>query len=439
MSIADEIGSATSLVSQVGNLLGITTTPSNNISLTVNNQIISGWQKVRITRSVEKIPSDFDIELTESFPSSLSTISVLPGQACELKIGNDLVLTGYVDRYQPKIDDSSHTITMMGRSKCMDLVDCSAEWDGCQISGTSAADIASKLAAKYGILVTLLQDEVTLKPIQQFNMMYGETAGEIIERVCKFNALLYYDDVDGNLILSQVSKTDIASSGFTEGVNVQQASANFCADQRFSQYTVVIQATATLGDQPKNGDSKSTVFDPGVIRNRKKIIVAEGGYQGKEITEKRAIWERNRREGRGYQIEVVTDTWRDSAGKLWTPNTLAPVNIPSMKLANVMFTIGEVTYMLDENGTTARLVLMPPSAYSVEPILIQQQPLVEAGAIMNVPGGNQNPAAPSLAPATSSPATSTTPTDSDTAIRYLFDSGGSTALFTPALTTSTQK
>lgn len=407
MTIETSLAQVTGLASQVGSLVGIgaASTSADNVSIIVGSQAIAGWQRVRISRSIERIPSDFEIELTEAYPTSFDQVTILPGQACQVKIGPDLVLTGYVDRYIPRIEEGSHSISISGRSKCMDLVDCSAEWDGGQISGTSAVDIASKLAAPYGIITKVLQDPDGLIAIPQFNLMLGETAAEIIERVTRYSALLYYDDTDGNLILSQVSQNK-AASGFNEGINVQSAMATYSADQRFSEYDVVLQSMATLGDQGNQGFIRTIEKDAGVIRNRKKIIVCESGAQGIDISERRAKWERNRRLGRAYQVEVTTDSWRDSAGQLWTPNTIVPLNLPSMKMVNVNFTVGEVTYNLDDRGTTATLILMPPSAFSVEPIIIQPQPLAEIGGILHVPGGNQSPATPNLSPPVASPAVS---------------------------------
>jgi hypothetical protein len=63
------------------------------------------------------------------------------------------VITGYVDRVIGTLDARQHSVTVTGRSKCQDLVDCSAEWPGGQIVGSSVLEIARKLAEPYGISV----------------------------------------------------------------------------------------------------------------------------------------------------------------------------------------------------------------------------------------------------------------------------------------------
>ena len=77
--------------------------------------------------------------------------------------------------------------------------------------------------------------------IPQFNLMIGESAFEVIERVGRYRGLLAYDQPDGSLILAQVGATQ-AASGFTEGENVQEATLTWSMDQRFSDYDVSCRA-----------------------------------------------------------------------------------------------------------------------------------------------------------------------------------------------------
>jgi prophage tail gpP-like protein len=126
--------------------------PDDDVTLEIDGLAWTGWTDVRITRGVERCPSDFEVRLTEFIPGQ-DAIKILRGATVKVKIGRDLVLTGYVDRVTRTYDARSHSVTIVGRSKCADLVDCSAEWPGGQIVGSSVLEIAQKLAAPYGITV----------------------------------------------------------------------------------------------------------------------------------------------------------------------------------------------------------------------------------------------------------------------------------------------
>lgn len=339
----------------------------DDVSIIVANRQLSGWTEVRITRGVEQCPSSFDIAFTELFPGDATAFVVQAGDACQVKIGNDLVITGYVDRCIGGIGPSSHPLRITGRSKCADLVDCSAEWPNSQISGASALSIATKIAKPYGITVSGLDG----KTPPQFNFMLGETAFEIIERVTRNAGLLAYDEPDGNLVLAHVG-SERAASGFTEGQNIEEATFTSSMDQRFSEYDVFLQSMDVLGDVGGGGNLVARIKDPNVKRNRKRFIIAEAGGGGLDISKARGNWDCARRAGRSTAVTLTADSWRDQAGALWRPNTLAPLSIPTLKLRDVVWAIGEVTYKRDgSNGNSVEATLMPPNAFLPEPILLQ--------------------------------------------------------------------
>lgn len=341
----------------------------DDLYLSVGNHTIGGWTDIRVTRAIERCPNDFNIGLTESFPGEVDEVVVQPGDECQVQIGTDLVITGYIDRYRPGFDPDGHAIRATGRGKCQDLVDCAAVWPNSQISGTSALDVASKLAAHYGITVTC--DVKNLVVIPQFNFFVGETSYEIIERISRYSQLLVYEQPDGTLRLTQAGTVQ-AAGGLAQGVNVQSAYIDYAADQRFSKYTVFTQSAQTFGDLGIGQNVIVVVEDVGVKRTREHYIVAEAVQGYADLAKRRAVWEMNRRVGRSTVVTVVTDSWRDAAGVLWTPNTLVPISLPRLKLENEVWLIGEVTYMRSEQeGTTAELTIMRPQAYLPEPVALQ--------------------------------------------------------------------
>ena len=350
----------------------------DNIVLTAGAQSVSGWTDVRITRGIERCPSDFSLGLTEAYPGETEEVVVQPGDPFKLQIGPDPVITGYIDDYVPEYDADSHSISAAGRGKCQDLIDCSAVWPSGQISGTSALDVATRLAAHYGI--TVVCDIDGLPPIPQFNIFIGESAYDIIERISRYSQLLVYDTPDGNLLLTQAHQTQHVG-GLAEGINVQRSRVRYSASQRFSKYTVFTQSVETFNDTGVGANVIVTIEDAGVQRVRERYIVAEAVQGYADLAKRRAVWEMNRRIARAAEITVTTDSWRDAAGTLWTPNTLVPVTLPKLKIVNEMWLLGEVTYIRnEEEGTIAELTIMDPKAYLPEPVALQ--PLfVDASAL----------------------------------------------------------
>jgi prophage tail gpP-like protein len=346
------------------------------LTLTVGNQQLTGWQRVSVTRPLAAIPASFSIEVTEKYPNA-ADIDLKAGQPCTVKIGADLVLTGYVDRYVSSISPAQHTIRVEGRSKSEDLVDCSAvvqntsagsaPVEGLQILNGDALAIARKLAAPYNVEIQTTFTG-TLPVLPQLNIMLGETVWEIIDRVTRYSELIPYDMPDGSLMFATLG-TDAMASGFTIGQNVEAADVMFSMDQRYSEYEGHVMSMMALGtDAGVNSPGVGEIVkDEEVPRFRKLYVVSEQTVMGMPLAAKRAAWEKNRRWGQSFNFTVTTDSWRDAAGKLWEPNKLASINASQLKLRDEYWLIGTVTYLRDENGQHAHLSLWPREAFSVEP------------------------------------------------------------------------
>jgi prophage tail gpP-like protein len=340
----------------------------DDLTLIIDGQSLTGWTAVRVTRGIERCPNDFELEMTERAPSGAQMPMVKPGQACTVQLGNDTVIVGYVDRVMPMLSAREHMIRVIGRGKCADLVDCAALWPGGQISGASALAIAQKLAQPYGITVRAATDAGPIIP--QFNVMLGESAFEIIERICRYSALLAYEEPDGNLLLARAGE-ERAAGALIQGVNVQSARAVYSMDQRYSEYCALLQSADTLADAGEGGNLLARAHDPGVQRARTRFIIAEAGSGGQDVAKKRVEWEAARRAGRSSQLHVTTDTWRDASGALWTPNTQVEVKMPALYTEGKTWVLAQVCYQRNTHGTTAELWLMPPHAFTPQPMLLQ--------------------------------------------------------------------
>jgi len=354
---------------------------TDDVKVVINGQSYAGWQDVRITRGIERLPSDFELRLTDIYAGEADALQIQAGDSCTVLIGGSVVVTGYIDVAEPSVDARAHEITVQGRSKCADLVDCSAEWPGNQISGANVLEVARKLAEPYGIDVDAAPGLAGFT-IPVFSLMFGETPFDIIERLCRYSQLLAYDDQFGNLLLTRASRTDRAASGFREGFNVERARARFSMHDRFSEYRCYPNAFNTVQELGDAGFLRSSQADAGVRRHRMKVLISDGtGIGGQDVAAQRAGWEASRRWGRSAQLRVTTDSWRDKAGALYEPNTLVPVDIPSVKVTGKLWTISEVTYRKGEQGTHCDLVLMDPHAFDVPGEALQTGGPIELSAL----------------------------------------------------------
>lgn len=360
-----------------------------------------GWTAIRVSRGIERVPSDFQVTATDRNPSQPFRAQIHAGDKCQVLLGGDAVLTGYVDRVIPSYAPGAHSVTVLGRSKCEDLVDCSAVFETFQLMNMSLPALAEKLCTPFGIKVNTIDGDTGAKLgsviIQQVAVTLTETPMEVIEQVCRYAGALAYDNEQGDLVLSRVGTTEMAS-GLEQGQNIQSAIAFETMDQRFSKVSSILVSNQFITQpvsanfDPLLNNSLAYALDPGVLRYRPLLIVAEQNDVGYRVATLRATWEVNRRYGRSKQIKAVVDSWRDSAGKLWQVNALANVNADALGLSGQVWLIAEVSFLRDERGTRAELILMPKEAFSVEPIILNP-----AAAAVNAAanqGAAGNPSAP---------------------------------------------
>ena len=356
-----------------------TAKPGQETFTTSNARSITGWTDVTVSRGIERCPSSFEVSYTEPYPGE-GEILAQPGDWVQVVLGDDLVLTGFVDRYMPSYSGNQHAVRIVGRSKCQDLVDCAAFIDGGQLLNMTVDKIAAALCAPYGIASSVAAGTDIGAPIEQVNVMVGETPYAVLELLCRFRGLLLYDMPDGSLLFASGGPTGnnsntsigtrVASSGFSEGVNVASAALMMAMDGRFSQYDAAYQGLDTLRDIGDGGNIIAHVYDKTVPRFRYRAIISENVTGGKDIALQRANWEMAYRLGRSYQVRLVTDSWRDSAGALYEPNVLVDIDLPSLKLPKKRWLISDVTYKKDLQGTSAELTIMPPQAFYQEPIIL---------------------------------------------------------------------
>lgn len=334
----------------------------NKVSLGVGGLEFSGWQDVTITRSIEVIAGDFDLQLTQR-PGASNT-PFFDGDACRVKIGDDVVITGYLDTHNPDIAPDAHSIQATGRDATGDLVDCSAVHSPGEWRDRTALQIVSALCVKFSINVSATAD--TGKAFASFKLQEGETAFEAIDRICKARALLPVSDAQGGLVLMRSGKeAPRIDAPLIEGENIERASGFFSMIDRYSQVTVKGQQPQLDGMTPDEASEPSgTASDPTVKRYRPLIIVADNENDGLTLNE-RALWEVSVRAGQSRRAEITVSGWRNSTGKLWAPNTIVPVHAPTIFVDQDML-ITTVRHRLSEDeGTVTVLSLADPQSFNL--------------------------------------------------------------------------
>lgn len=343
---------------------------SDAVSLLINGQAFTGWKTVRITRSIKQICDTFTLTLSERWSGKMGSDEppqIAAGDACEIYCGDDLVLTGYVDDVLPSYDAEKHTISVQGRSKAADLVDCGhpgKQWS----QPRTLLQLATELAGDFGIPVRA--DTDVGAPFQRPAIEAGQTRYEFLEKLARQRGVRLVSDVDGTLVITRTGKT-LVPDALELGKNIRAASGQFSMRDRFNQIVVVGQTPGTDNWSGTAAQSnRGSATDSAVRKVRKHYMVAENAADS-AACQRRAEWQRNTAYGKGEGLTYTVSGWRHSGG-LWLPNRLVPVTDKWMRLDRRELIISGVQYTLDKQGRRAELQVMPPEAFDLVPLEAKQ-------------------------------------------------------------------
>lgn len=339
----------------------------NECMLFIDGLLYGGWTRLEVQRGIEQIAGGFVLQLTSRYPGLNMPVQLREGLLCEVRLGNDLVISGYTDDYETDDTDTSSSIRISGRDKTGDLVDCSAIFKTGQWRGVKLEQIVTDIARPFGIAVVVESGTDTGDVFKRFSLEEGEKAFDAIDRACRLRAVLVTSTPDGNLLITTASTV---SSGvrLIEGVNMKKFNSKHSWKERYSE---IVMKGQVPGDDQENGAAaaqlKAAAKDGEIARYRPLVVIAEHGTSTKSLAE-RAAWEVKVRMGRGKRGGCTVVGWRTGEdgqeGPLWQPNTLVQVTSERMNIDMELLIIS-CSYQLTEQGKVTDLTFARREAFEL--------------------------------------------------------------------------
>ena len=333
------------------------------LELLVDGAAYAGWKSVSVTRSLETISGAFSLEVSDRWSGQARPWPIPPGARCEIRIGAETVLTGWVDEMNPSFSSSERSLTVTGRDATGDLVDCSPEISPSEWANLTLPQIVTRIAGDFGVKVAIENGAGMGGRFAKFTLQPGETAFAAISRACRMRAVLPVSDGVGGILLTRGGRKK-AGDALVQGENILSASAGYSLKERFSTYIVKGQQAAT--DQSYGAAAahvRATAADEGVKRHRPLVIIASGDPDGGGSAQERARWEAIVRAGRSASAEMTVVGWRQSTGELWQPGLLVPVKCPWLGMDSEMV-VSSVQHKKSASGTTTALSVTRPDAFT---------------------------------------------------------------------------
>lgn len=322
----------------------------SNVQIQVGGTSFGGWTGFEVTASVKNACRTFSLNMAE-IPGGIWAL--MAGNPCQVFCDQGLLIDGYIDDFSPGFSANSHDITVSGRSKSADFVDCAAIYKKGNIKKETILKIGQLLAEPFGVNI---ESDEELEKIPNFQIKQGETCFEALERLAKTQGLLLIGTANGGIDITK-AKDKRQAGALIEGKNIINARATFSHSKRFSEYII-------KGQSKSDGKLKHNENDTGITRHRPTIIVADGDLDNSRC-EKRAIWTKDRAAGEGTRATITVQGMADTINDLFEPNNLIFLNSEKLKISQDML-IEAVTFSKNSSGTFSSLTLVDPRAYGGE-------------------------------------------------------------------------
>lgn len=336
------------------------------IALTVNSRAYAGWKSARVTRGIESISGGFELSVSDRWEAGTAPWPIYEWDECKLSLAGQTVITGYVDKRSVSYGAGEHALSVSGRDKAGQLVDCSYLGPPWEWLTTPVLTVAQRVAAQQGVAVSLQAGLSPGAPPAKISADPGDSCHNVIEKLCRKAGILAVSDGAGGVVLMRPGSTR-ATTELVEGENILAASGDFDGSSRFRRYVVLGQHQGTdqfFGASAAGVRGEAT--DDAVARAERVLLVRPEGNVTPESARRRAEWEATVRAARGDAVSVTVQGWTMASGVLWPVNALVRVRSPSIGVDGDML-IAQAVYSVGEDGTKTVLTLRRPDAFLPDP------------------------------------------------------------------------
>ncbi len=200
----------------------------NEVSLTIGGSVFENWTSFSITTELSTISPAFSVGIVSN--SMYLKNKITSGNSVKVKIGNDIVLTGYIEQTPVSYSATSANVGIAGRSKTCDLIDCTVMVDDPNISyekpyssnsnyvscpqnaateykNVALETIIAQLIMPYGI--KLVNETKPLTKKRNFSAKHEDTVLKALQNLTSTENLLFYGNEKGDLVVTEKASSQL--------------------------------------------------------------------------------------------------------------------------------------------------------------------------------------------------------------------------------------
>lgn len=336
----------------------------NDITLVAGGYEYSMWTDISVTASVNEATRTFSATLAEiSISGNFSPIWLPNGTAVQVVVAGVVQCDGYSNSYEPSFDADSHSVSIKGRGKSQDVIDCSCVIENGRLEDMTILEMAQAMAGTVNVGVTS-EAEGAEKVIKKFQVNQGETILSAIERLCKRapgGGLSIMGASDGDIELIDFKDPPWMSNPLIQGLQPFLSASASISDQEKKSDTEVKTQLAGHEDryQAEAASLTFTYKDRTVARYRPQVVILDSAGDAEDAQARAEMYVR--RQNAQDITASVTIQGHTLNGEEIKVGRLIYVKSDFLKLDGIMAIEG-VVWGRSSAGATTQLSLVPPAA-----------------------------------------------------------------------------
>ncbi len=325
------------------------------LTIQVGGTVYTAFENAEVTAAFDEAARSFQVTIAAEFGGPATQAIFASGTPITFRAGRDVLLTGYVDRYRPSFGSENASISVTGRSKSQDAIDCSAIHKTGRLEKMDPVAIAK--AVSQGLDVEITTDQ-QLKKVPFYQITLGESVFRMFEKLVRRQGCTVTGTANGGMKATKAGSQRHAG-GIIEGKNLKVGDADHDWSNRHSEYILKGQRAEGHGKGALELEAKAK---DGAVKRYRPVIVIQRDDTDKETIKKRAETRRDRSAGEATTASITVQGFRDEAGIIWEPGKLVWVESPFLGLAQDML-IKKASFSKSGDGSLTRLDLCDPRAF----------------------------------------------------------------------------
>ena len=308
-------------------------------TLKVAGRSFEAWESLVIQRSMDSPIHSFSFSSDGCYAGLIKA-----GSACQVLIGRDAVITGFVDRVSHSLSASSHSLTIQGRSQLSDMQDslCSVP------TSKSFPTIIEEVGEFFGVSVRGTK-AILATPVEKFEIHATSPLGAL-QRLAREQDCLLLGSGGGALeVKTKEGIGGVHLGTLKEGENILSIAHEADASPVFHEY---------LAEDNSEAEDER-------LSHRKRIYqsLPRDTESGTQVLSNLAGVEKKRRGASLDTLSVVVLGWEYREGRHWYENTEVLVKSPTMNIHKSYLISAVKLTMSLSSGQTTTLTLKPKEAY----------------------------------------------------------------------------